>query len=102
MAFAPPPKPSIPALPPRNCAPSPPELSFPAMFRILALILLVSTILAADAPVSAPAPKPASPYDQAIFDAGYAERKGLLRQALEKLDRAREIDPKRVESYFLR
>jgi lipoprotein NlpI len=71
------------------------RVRFVPMLRILIALSLIAGAFAADAPKVAP------PYEDAMFAARDAERKGLLGQALERLAQAESIDPKRVDAYFL-
>lgn len=66
------------------------------MIRILTLFWAVASLLAAEPPVAKAPP----PYESFLIEAKDAERKLLLGKALEALDKARELDPKRPESYY--
>lgn len=66
------------------------------MLRLIAILLLCLNALAADEKAAS------SAYDEAIATARDAERKGLVGKAVEALERAVTIDPKRPEAWFYR
>jgi len=83
------------------------------MFRLILIWLGAAFVFGAENPAPTPTPgarpgppagavvQKAPPYEDAIFGARESERKGLLGQALERLVKAEELDPKRVDAYFL-
>ncbi len=65
------------------------------MIRIASLLLAAFNLLAAE-----PAPVPPPPYEEFIIQAREAERKGLLGQASDYLDKAIALNPKRLDAHF--
>jgi lipoprotein NlpI len=64
---------------------------------LLCLLFSVSTLVAAE-----PTVVQAPPYEDLILQSREAERKGLMGRALEALDKAIALDPKRRDAYFFK
>src|ERR1041385_3941210 len=69
------------------------------MIRILIATLLACSMFAAE---KAAEPIDAPPYDDLIIQAREAQRKGLMGKALDALEKAIKLDPKRVAVYFFK
>jgi lipoprotein NlpI len=67
------------------------------MIRIILTLLLAVPLFAAEAPVAEP-----PPYEGFVIAAREAERKGLLGQAIEYLDKAIALDAKRIDAHFFK
>lgn len=65
------------------------------MIRVFWAILVSASLLAAEKEA-----KEAPPYEDLVIQAREAERKGLLGKALEFLEKAKTLDPKRLDAYF--
>ena len=66
------------------------------MFRLIFLCVAVLTTVAADPPAA----NTPSQYDELVFSAREAERKGLLGRALDLLEDARKLNTNRVDAWF--
>jgi lipoprotein NlpI len=69
------------------------------MVRFILLLLASCLVFAAD---KAPADPPLGPYEEAMLKFKQSRDKALIGSALDALDRAIKIDPKRLDAYFYR